>query len=34
MQDLATLTPPLVNYDIWCPNQRLGWDAATEVNFF
>jgi hypothetical protein len=27
LQDLASLNPPLVTYDIWCPNPRLGSDA-------
>ena len=29
LQDLASLTPPLINYDIWCPNPRLGNDAPS-----
>ena len=29
LQDLTSLTPPLVNYDIWCPNSRLGNDAPS-----
>jgi len=29
LQDFASLTPPLVNYDIWCLNARLGNDAPS-----
>jgi hypothetical protein len=23
------LTPPLVTYDLWCPDPRLGWNAPS-----
>jgi hypothetical protein len=29
LQDLVGLTPPLVNYDLWCPDPRLDWDAPS-----
>jgi len=29
LQDLAGLVAPLVNYDIWCPDPRLGNDAPS-----